>query len=261
MIDTGLKGKIALVTGANRGIGAATARALAKQGVDVFIAWYHEPPVEAVLTELRTLGVRTDASKCDLADVASSRQLFDRAEAALGPVEILVNNAAHSTNDTFNPESDAAGAGGRRSEFITAASVDAHLCINTRAAALMMGGFARRHHARGATWGRIVNVTTGCAFGFPGEVSYGASKAALENLSRSAARELARFGITVNIVCPSATQTGWITPELEKVIAPKIPMGRVGQPDDIADVIVFLASEQARWVTASLIHASGGQLG
>lgn len=261
MIDTGLRGKIALVTGANHGIGAATARALAAQGAHIFVAYYGEPAADAVLAELRALGARAESFDCDLGDADAPQRILDSAEAKLGPVEILVNNAAHSTNDTFNPEPDAADWGGRSTEFITAASIDAHFSVNARAVALMMAEFARRHFARGASWGRIVNITTGCAFGFPGEVSYGSSKSALENFSRSAARELARFGITVNIVCPSATQTGWITPELEKVIVRRIAMGRVGQPDDIADVIVFLASKQARWVTASLLHASGGQLG
>lgn len=117
---------------------------------------------------------------------------------------------------------------------------------------------AKRHVARGATWGRIINVSTDGSASFPGEVSYGASKYAIESYSRAAAGELGRFGITVNIVSPGPTDTGWITgamvPDMERMA----PLGRVGKPDDIADVVVFLASEQARWLTGQLLFVGGG---
>jgi 3-oxoacyl-[acyl-carrier protein] reductase len=122
----------------------------------------------------------------------------------------------------------------------------------------MMAEYARRHVARGATWGRIINISTDGAYCFPQEVSYGASKAALEAYSRSSARELSGYGITVNIVSPGPIQTGWMTPEMETSIVPSIPLGRVGQPEDVADVIVFLASEQARWLTGQCLHVGGG---
>ncbi len=89
-------------------------------------------------------------------------------------------------------------------------------------------------------------------------MSYGASKHALESYSRSAARELGQYGITVNIVSPGPIQTGYITAELEKRLLPRIPLGRVGQPADVADVVVFLASEQARWVTGQKLYVGGG---
>ncbi len=142
---------------------------------------------------------------------------------------------------------------------LTPASIDAHFAVNSRALALMMAEFARRHRARGALWGRIINLSTGGAYVFPGEVSYGASKAALEAYSRSAAKELGQFGITVNVVSPGPTQTGWITPALEDALLPSIPMGRIGQPEDIASAIVFFASEQAGYITGQLLHVGGGQ--
>jgi 3-oxoacyl-[acyl-carrier protein] reductase len=141
---------------------------------------------------------------------------------------------------------------------LTAESLDRHLAVNARAPALLMAELARRLHARGAGWGRVVNVSTDGARGFATEVSYGSSKHALESLSRAAAKELGRFGITANVVSLGPIQTGWITPELEAQIAAQTPLGRVGRPDDVADVIVFLASQQARWITGQVIHVGGG---
>jgi 3-oxoacyl-[acyl-carrier protein] reductase len=130
--------------------------------------------------------------------------------------------------------------------------------VKTRAVALMMAEFARRHAARGARWGRIVNLSTGGAYCFPGEVSYGASKLALEGYSRSAAVELAPWGITVNIVSPGPTQTGWIPEGMEGEVARSVPMGRVGQPEDIADSVLFFCSHQAAWLTGQTLQAGGG---
>ena len=96
--------------------------------------------------------------------------------------------------------------------------------------------------------------------GHAGNISYAASKRALVSYSMSAAEEMGKYGITVNVVCPGATQTGYITPESEEWIINETPLGRLGQPEEIADVITFLASEQARWLTGQLIYASGGFL-
>ena len=98
----------------------------------------------------------------------------------------------------------------------------------------MMAEFARRHVQRGADWGRIINISTDGAYCFPSDISYGASKFAIEAYSRSAASELGQYGITVNVISPGPIQTGYITPELEKDIVSDIPMGRVGQSEDIA---------------------------
>jgi 3-oxoacyl-[acyl-carrier protein] reductase len=111
---------------------------------------------------------------------------------------------------------------------------------------------------RGSSWGRIVNISTDASSGAPNEISYWATKHMLESLSRSAALELARLGITVNTVCPGPTQTGWISDELEERILPDMPLGRLGVPDDIADVVIFLCSEQARWLTGQTLYAGGG---
>lgn len=305
VIDPGLRDKIVLVTGANSpiGIGAATARAFATQGAAVFLhyvragsaddlgdkgdetardqygdplsdepsgedrylALQHQTP-DRLVDEIRAAGGRAAAWEVDLADPAAASELFDRAEAALGPVDILVNNAAYCQQDTLLPP-EILGEHGRAVDGfpmapLTADGLDRHLAVNARAPALLMAELARRHLAdrpgSGRFGARIVNVSTDGARGFPTEVSYGASKYALESLSRAAAHELGPHGINVNVVSLGPIQTGWISPELEASIASRTPLRRVGLPEDVADVIVFLASHQARWITGQVIHVGGG---
>ncbi len=291
MIDTGLKGKVVLITGAQHGIGAATAKAFAAQGASVFIHYLRIPldtaeskemeaqgpgslgrvvyrsrqamSADEILHDIRARGGRAEAGEADLSRPENIPLPFDQAEKAFGPVQVLVNNAAHWEGDSFlppaiEPANPLVELWTTRSSQLSAESHDRHFAVNSRAVALMMAEYFRRHVRRASEWGRIVNVSTEGAYCFPGEVSYGASKAALEAYSRSAAYEFARFGITVNIVCPGPTQTGWITPELETRILPTIPLGRLGKPEDVADVIVFLASEQARWLTGQLFNVGGG---
>lgn len=270
MRDSGLRGRVALVTGANHGIGAATARALATAGCAVFIQYLRFRPIDApgaalrmqdamrVVSDIRSAGGSAESWEADLAIPANVPALFDRAEAAFGRVEIVVNNAAVSEHDTFDPRPDTRDRAGRLTTQVTADTFDRHFAVNTRAVALMMAEHARRHLASGETWGRIINVSTDASPSFPGEVSYGASKYASESYSRAAAWELGPLGITVNIVSPGPTDTGWITPEMVEGMRRTTPLGRVGMPEDIADVIVFLASEQARWITGQVHFAGGG---
>lgn len=259
MIDTGLRGKVTLITGGNHGIGAATAKVFAAVGGAVFINYLGAPPASEAVRAIVSCRGRAEAWEADLADPVTIPKLFDLAERAFGPVDILVNNAAHADPDTFLP----IGHAGRTSEdgpiqTVTAETHDRHFAVNSRAVALMMAEYAHRHIARGAKWGRIINVSTEGAPGYKDEVSYWASKSALESFSRSAAEEFARFGITVNIVSPGTIQTGWIPKEEEPKLAAKIPLGRIGRPEDVADVILFLASEQARWLTGQTVFVGGG---
>lgn len=267
MIDPGLEGRVALVTGANQGIGAATARALADQGAAVFLTYLRlgddDPGVratalpgyaaarrqsaDALADAITGAGGRATAWEADLADPLVVPELFDRVEAALGPVEIVVNNADAWLGDTFLP--DATDRFGRGLVQVGAESHDRSFAVNSRAPALLIAEFARRHLARGATWGRIVGLTTGGSAGFPEEVSYGASKNALESYTMAAAWELGRHGVTANVVCPAATDTGWITAEMAADMARIGPLYHVGQPAEVADVVVFLASRQARCIT------------
>ncbi len=292
MIDTGLHRKVVLVTGANHGIGAATAKAFAAQGAAVFISYLrHSPetfgmnsaeaqratvPGEAfyraqqtlsadhVLHAIHTAGGRAEAAEADLAQPALIPHLFDQVEAVFGLVDILVNNAAYGAPDTLLPQTvlplDARAAGGLRLHTtVSSDSHDRHFAVNSRAVVLMMAEYARRHIERKAMWGRIINVSTDGASCFPGTMSYGASKHAMESYSRAAAVDLGPYNVTVNIVSLGPVQTGWIPPEQEQT-ASGIPLGRVGQPEDVADVIVFFASEQARWVTGQLLYVGGGHM-
>jgi 3-oxoacyl-[acyl-carrier protein] reductase len=182
--------------------------------------------------------------------------LFAACEKHLGAVDILVNNHAHWLPETFDPAlASTEGFGMRLADRST---MDAHYAVNTRAPALLMAEFVKRYLERGATRGRIINVSTDAADAHAGAVSYAASKHALESYSRAAAGELGRYGITINIVAPGPIQTGWLSPAEEKTIGLKTPLGRIGKPEDIADVIVFLASDQARWLTGQLIYVGGG---
>lgn len=289
MIDPGLQNKVVLVTGANNpfGIGAAIAEAFAAQGASVFITYLRSRPEEfgidaataaeattpgetfyrarnadtpeAVLGRLREHAVRVESAEVDLADPQTIPQLFDWVEKTLGPVNILINNAAHSVSDSFIPfPSPGEDWAGRILSTVDADSHDRHFAVNSRSVALLMAEYARRHVSRGAIWGRIVNISTDGADCFPGEVSYGASKAALESYSRSAAVELGQYGITVNVVAPGPIQTGWIPADAVQSIVEDIPLGRMGRPDDVADAVVFLASDQARWVTGQRLFVGGG---
>ncbi len=295
--ETGLAGKVVLITGANNpyGIGAGAAYAFAAQGARLFLHGYpgarrdtqgqsvppaetieepNEPgeafynfqvrkPIGEMLDHLRQMGVEASGWEGDLSDPGSIPQMFDAAGEKLGPVEVLINNAAYWEPDTFIPADEslvnkAVELWTSRPNPIDARSFDRMFAVNTRAVALMMAEFARRHIDREASWGRIINVSTDGAYKFPSEITYGASKLALEGYSRSAAAELGQFGVTVNTLSLGPIQTGWITPELEERLLPTIPLGRVGTPGDVADVMVFLGSDQARWLTGQTIHVGGG---
>jgi 3-oxoacyl-[acyl-carrier protein] reductase len=291
MAISGLKDKVALVTGANHGIGAATALAFAGEGTKVFIHYLRLSPeeyggitqkeadeatepgrglyyktisrsAEEVMRAIRDRGGECESWESDLADPENIPILFDKAEKSFGQVDIVVNNAAHDRFDTFVPhielEKDPLFLGEYPMRTISAESHDEHFAVNTRAVVLMMEEFARRHIARKAAWGRIINISTDGAYAHASNVSYGASKFAVESYSRAAAHELGPYGITINVVSPGAVQTGWMRTELEATIAKSYPLRRVGRPEDIADAVIFFASEQADWITGQVLHVGGG---
>jgi 3-oxoacyl-[acyl-carrier protein] reductase len=271
VLDPGLNGRVALVTGANQGIGAATARALAAEGVAVLLTYLRLDPeedagepypaeygqvraatAEQVTRQIREAGGAAESVEADLADPTVPALLFDRAEAALGPVEILVNNASGWLADTFLPaDRDRFG---RRLRPVDAGSHDRMFAVDARAPALLIAEFARRHIRRAAGWGRIVGLTSGGQGGFPEEVSYGAAKAAQENYTMAAAQELGRYGVTANMVYPPVTDTGWITPAVQQAAVAGSPLRHLAQPDEVAEVIVLLASHQARHLTGQVIR-------
>jgi 3-oxoacyl-[acyl-carrier protein] reductase len=284
MIDPNLKERVILITGANHGIGAATAKAFATQGAKVFLSYFRgktdfsaeemaqaqkhgaggpalyaanqQQQGEAVVAEIEAAGGTAVAHEADLANANNIPLLFDRCEAQLGPVDVLVCNHTHCVLETFDPAS--VKTEGFHVGFISAAEADSHFAINARAYALLMAEFVQRSLARQASWGRIILISTDAAHAHEANVHYAASKHAIESYGRSAAAELGKYGITVNIVAPGPIQTGYIEPEAETHIAANTPLRRIGQPEDLADVILFIASEQARWVTGQLIYVGGG---
>src|SRR4051794_20057759 len=246
-----LDGRVALVTGANTGIGAATARALAAAGASVLVAWFEGDPSE-VLDAIRAAGGRVEAERADLRDAAAPVALFDAAEARLGPVEILVNNATGWRQDSFVPVTR--DDFGRPLEPVSAESIAPQIEVDARATALLIAELARRHTTRGGDWGRIVSLTSAGRDGFPGEVSYGAAKAALESYTLSAAYELGRYGITANVVHPPITDTGWVTEEIRAAAIADSPLRHIAEPADVATVIAWLCSPAAGFVTANVIR-------
>jgi 3-oxoacyl-[acyl-carrier protein] reductase len=261
-------GHTAIVTGANHGIGAAAATALGKRGCAVLCTFLRvEDPVdpgtpqayrdhraqdaEHLVARILADGGPALAVEADLSDPATPATLFDTAEEQLGPVDILVNNATGWLADTFAP----AGTDrhGRSLQPVTAATWGRQFTVDSMGAALMIGEFARRHIARGASWGRIIGLTSGGDLGFPEEVSYGAAKAAQANYTMSAALELAQFGVTANMVYPPVTDTGWVTPAVRQTVAASSTLIHIASPAEVAEVIAYLASDAAALITANVI--------
>lgn len=238
-----LTGKSALVTGASGGIGASIARALHAQGAAVALSGTRVAPLESLAAEL---GERAFVVPGNLSEAAATEQLFKDAEAALGKIDILVNNAG-LTRDQIAM---------RLKDEDWQSVIDVNLTAAFRLSRAAMRGMMKRR------WGRIVNITSVVGVtGNPGQANYAASKAGLIGMSKSLAAELASRNITVNCVAPgfiTTAMTDALNDEQKQKLLPAIPAGRMGQPDEIAAGVVYLASEEAAYVTGQTLHINGG---
>ncbi|MGL4942437.1 MAG: SDR family NAD(P)-dependent oxidoreductase [Thermoguttaceae bacterium] len=292
MIDYELKNKVVLITGTNnpKGIGAACALAFAKQGAKVALVykklsfpyddkktvgdgfdWYYKAQAgdcAEVENELQKLGASYLVIKADISDEGAIPAMFDKIEDALGTVNILVNNAAgytendsiFTTNDTAIKSIYGVNVGGTvmmTKEFVKRLTGNRFSEEKSLQEILVnYGKFEKQSNAN--IYGRVINFSTDRAQINAGEICYGSSKAAVEALTRAIAMEVGFLGITVNAVAPGPTQTGWMNDELVSAVLPEIPLGRIGTPQDIADTVLFLASNKASWLSGQVIKVSGG---
>jgi 3-oxoacyl-[acyl-carrier protein] reductase len=239
----GLNGKTALVTGASGGIGAAIARALHAQGAAVVLSGTRRDALDTLAGEL---GERAFVCPADLRDAGAADALAAAAEAAAGPLSILVNNAG-LTRDMLAL---------RMKDEDWQAVIDVDLSAPFRLARAVMRGMLKRRA------GRIIQISSVVgATGNPGQANYAAAKAGLVGMSKALAQEVASRGITVNVVAPGFIETP-MTDALNDAQRAKlleaIPLGRMGQPADVAAAVVYLASDAAGWVTGATLHVNGG---
>ena len=237
-----LKGKVAIVTGASRGIGRAIAKRLARDGASVVINYAHSADkAKEVISAIEAEGGKALALQADLNQVAALRHLFQETIAQFGQLDILVNNAGTFLMKPLVETTE--------EEF------DRVFALNTRGTFLALQE-AALYITDG---GRIVNISSLVTANLmPNFSIYAASKAAVEQLTIGLAKELGERGITVNAVSPGATETEMMPSEAREQAEQASPLGRVGQPSDIADVVAFVVSEEGRWLTGQNLRATGG---
>ena len=244
--------RTALVTGAARGIGAATARRLAADGHQVAVLDLREADAEATVAAIREAGGTALALGADVADEDAVTAAVVRVADELGPPTVLVNNA-----------------GILRDNLLFKMSVDdwdAVLSVHLRGAFLVSR--AVQQHQVAARWGRVVNLSSTSALGNRGQANYAAAKAGMQGLTKTLAIELGPFGVTVNAVAPGfietdmmravAERTGMPYDDLLAAAAKEVPVRRVGQPDDVAAAVSFFCSEDASYVSGQVLYVAGG---
>ena len=244
--------RVALVTGAGRGIGAAIARRLAADGMAVGVVDLDEQTGAATVEAITADGGRAVAVAADVTDEAQAAASVEQISAALGPVTVLVNNAGIIRDNLIFK--------------MTTDDWDAVLGVHLRGAFLMTR--AAQAQMTQARWGRIVNLSSTSALGNRGQVNYSAAKAGMQGFTKTLALELGKFGVTANAIAPGFVETemtratarrlGADFEEWKAAAARDIPVGRIGQPEDIAAVASFLCRDEAGFVSGQVIYVAGG---
>lgn len=246
MINPDLKGKTVLVTGANSGIGRELSVNFAKMGCNIILHYFeNEEETKGIIKTLNEYNVEAHPVQADLRNEDELNRLYNRSIELFGSIDILVNNAAVALfpDNIFETDED---------------SFNNHFNVNTKATLLLINHFVKMHKEQEKKEASIINISTDASQNFPNQISYGASKAAIESYTRSIATEVGYLGITVNCISPGPVQTGYITKDLEEYVLPDIPMNRLGTPKDISDAVTFFSSAQARWITGQVLLVSGG---
>ena len=240
-----LKDKIAVVTGAGRGLGKGIALKLAREGAKIVVCDVVEENARAVAAEIEKAGGKAIAVKADIANKADVEAMFATAVSRFDQIDILVNNAGINRDGVLHKMTDE--------------NWDKVIAVNLTGTFYCLRLAAQQMRERG--YGRIVNVASMSWLGNFGQANYAASKAGVVGLTKTAARELARKGITVNAVCPGfidTEMTRGVPENIWEMMVDKIWSGKVGSPEDVGNVVAFLASDEASYVTGEVINVSGG---
>jgi 3-oxoacyl-[acyl-carrier protein] reductase len=247
-VELNLKGKVALVTGSGRGIGAAMVKAYAAEGARVVVSDVIAENAQATAQALVDQGHEAIGLACDVTDAESVRHMAQQAEQAFGGVDILVNNAAW-TKDVYLTKMDPS---------LWDQTMDVILKGSFHCAqALLPGMMARR-------WGRVINISSRSLFGNPGQTSYAAAKAGIVGFTRALALEQGKFGITCNAIAPGFILTEGMKslPKFEQLREAAIarnPVGFLGEPSDVANAALFLSSDVARYISGTTLYVTGGR--
>ena len=249
-MDLGLNGKVAIVTGSARGLGAATARRLAQEGAKVVITDINAELAQATAKALQAEGLTAHCIVGDITKGADVQRLVDETVAHFGSVHILVNNA-----------------GAPRDKYLVKMSEDDWDFVM---AVMLKGAFlaskAVMPHFIAQGWGRVINISSRAHLGNPTQANYSAAKAGLIGMAKALAKEEGRYGVTCNCVAPGFMETEMVQalPTYETIKDAAVaaqPIKRVGKPDDIADAVAFLASERAGFISGEVLHVTGGRYG